>query len=263
MLNRRSLVAGACACAWSAVVATAQAPLARPEERLFTSVFQLGEVVDTLAAAEATRLAQLCRADDYACRKRRLGPVRQRVATLRQTPDAAGVVVGHIVAVLTVQDGMGLVYGLDVEAAQPTPGRARWLEHVGDHGYGIYVDGVRPHGDWIQLMPLPLLGAAWVSRDEPDLSAIVEPLEGEIRDLQPLVATYPDGSQRRIAEGSYLIGRTGPDGVELRAEVASDFDCGEDRPRPAVMPPTLRARPADMFDAAGAARFRVKYSKGC
>jgi hypothetical protein len=237
-------------------------PPAAPHTRLFTAVLSL-RGVEAMQALERARLLALCREDDYACLARRLNPRRRRVATLRAGPSSAAGVVGYVSAVLAVEQGMGLVVGLAVDTSDTPTRSATWIRNVGDYFYGVHVEGVRPRGEWLELSPLPLLGQAWMSAGEPDLSASVVPLVGEIRDLRPLRATFPDGTRRAIDRGSYLITKVHGRSVEFRAEVESDFDCGENRPRPRVPPPTLRATAADFFDADGTPRFRTKYVKGC
>jgi hypothetical protein len=136
-----------------------------------------------------------------------------------------------------------------------------WLASVGDWGYGINVPGVRIQGNWIQLFGSPLPSESWV--DGGALMAHAASIEGELVSLPALPATYPDGTTRPIVPGSYLIEQIRDSTVIFRAEVASDYSCGEERRPPAVMPPSLRATAEAFFDSAGLAVFSETYSRGC
>jgi hypothetical protein len=56
--------------------------------------------------------------------------------------------------------------------------------------------------------------------------------------------------------------KAGADGIEFRAEIPSDFACGDTVPE-VPLPPTLRAPASEFFDPDGTARFETKYTKGC
>jgi hypothetical protein len=69
-------------------------------------------------------------------------------------------------------------------------------------------------------------------------------------DLSSLLATGPDGRKRRIVDGSYLVTSVSKTGVvHFRAEIPSDFPCGEPVTDPVRLPPTFRAGAAEFFNA--------------
>ena len=51
--------------------------------------------------------------------------------------------------------------------------------------------------------------------------------------------------------------------IEFRAEIPSDFDCGEPVTDPVPLPPILQTEASEFFNPDGTARFSTKYTKGC
>lgn len=235
------------------------------QQRLFIASFSLGSGLDARYQQEEKRLQAVCKGRDPACFAKHFSAVRQRVATLRSQPRASAQVVGHLVAVLKVSDEEfgGLAIGIEVETSSDPARIGTWLKDVGDWGYGIHVSGVRPQGEWLQLTQVPFVGAAWLSATQPDLTAEVVPITNQILELQPLAATFPNGGKGAVTAGSYLVTRISEGRVEFRSEVATDFSCGEAVEPPRVMPPLLRAVPAEFFNADGTPRFVLKYQRGC
>jgi len=235
------------------------------QERLFIANFILDRGLDVRYQQESRRLLEICQFYSPECFGEHFTEVRQRIATLRSEPGSGAEVVGHLVAVIKVsgREYGGLTIGIDVETADDPVRTGTWRETVGDWGYGIYVMGVRPREEWLQLTNLPIVGHAWVSKTEPSLSAHVSAFEGTIVNLQPLVAAFPDGNSRSISAGSYLIKEVTDGRVRFRAEIPTDFACGHPAERPDVMPPILHAGAAEFFNEDGTPRFSVKYQRGC
>jgi hypothetical protein len=198
--------------------------------------------------------------------------IRWEVAVLRAAPSLDAPPSARIDAVLRVV--------LEDRLEEPIPGKSEnlvlslytvnadrsdeprlWMD-VGE--YSTYVPGVRALGEWIQLIGPSLPANAWLRRTSPFIRVInVEPLQGQIVWLDPFVARWPDGSHRLIDRGSYLVTAVTDDAVTFRAEIPTDFDCGEEVQPPPELPPTLRAAPQDLFHEDGSARFAPVYTKGC
>jgi hypothetical protein len=68
-----------------------------------------------------------------------------------------------------------------------------------------------------------------------------------------------------LPDGSYVILRVTPDGVELRLEVDGEMaaKCGEPTEPAKALPQVVALSPAALFDPEGRPRFRTKYTKGC
>lgn len=262
--GRRSLRFGPLAAAAIAgAVVTAAGTDVPPVQRLYLATFALAPHADAPFRDEAERLDGLC-GTDVACRTKQLRTTTRRIAPLHADEGATSPVVGYVVARLARDGSGGVTFALDVESGTEPDRRATWIASVGDYTYGIHVAGVRPRPEWLQLVGLPLVGDAWTLREGADWTAHVEPLAGGIVvDLQPLEAMFPDGSMRLTERGSYVVTDVHGDRVTFRGEVGSDFDCGADVPRPAVMPPLLRAPAGAFFDAGGTPRFAEKYTRGC
>lgn len=251
------------AAAIAGAVVTAAGTDVPPVQRLYLATFALAPHADAPFRHEAERLDGLCGLDT-ACRARRLRTTTRRIAPLHADEGVTSPVVGYVVARLASDDSGTTTFALDVESAAQPDRHATWIPSVGDYSYGIHVAGVRPRPEWLQLVGLPIVGDAWTLRAGADWTAHVEPLAGGIVvDVQPLDAMFPDGSMRVTERGSYVVTDVHGDRVTFRAEVASDFDCGADVPRPAVMPPLLRAAAGAFFEADGTPRFAEKYTKGC
>ena len=236
-----------------------------PADRLFIAVFRLGSELDKLAQEETNRLLGVCKNYGSVCFSQHFSAIRRSVAVLHASASSASPVMGYVHAVLKVSGEQfgGLTIGLDVELAAKPGQFETWMSTVGDWFYGTYVAGVRPHGNWLQLVGPPFPAQAWVSTEGPSFEALVLPIAGEVLGLQSIRATFPNGARRRIADGAYLIQRSSQTVVEFRAEVPSDMSCDEPVTSPAVMPPTLRAAPAEFFNGDGSARFSYVYQKGC
>jgi hypothetical protein len=216
--------------------------------------------------AETERLLGICKFHVAECFARHFSVKRLVVASVHSSPDANSPVVAYVYAVLKLpgdQHG-GLTVGLDVELAA-SPGQfVTWMETVGDWGYGIFVSGVRPRGQWVQIFGAPLPASAWLAVESASFPAIAESIEGMILGLEHVRATSRDGARKRIrSENYYMILRSSPKGVEFRSEVAIDMPCAEPVEKPPMMPPILRAPPAEFFNADGSPRFAVAYPKGC
>ena len=93
--------------------------------------------------------------------------------------------------------------------------------------------------------------------------ASVEPLTGNIVEMSPLRADWPDGRSRLTDHGSFLIQKVDGAFIEFRAEIPSDFACGNPVTDPVPVPPTLRAATSEFFNRDGSPRFADKYTKGC
>jgi hypothetical protein len=237
-----------------------------PAERLSFAILGFhGSGVDTLHQQENERLMAMCRTLEADCLSRNMRQIRRRLAVLRAAPDARSPIVAHVHAVLRVNRSPTerLAVGLDVELATE-PGVFRsWIADVGDWGYGLYISGAHERGNWVQLIGAPLPQSAWLDAETPTLTATIVPLEHEIVALTEVRAIWPDGGRRAITKGTYLIERVAGGEIRFRAEVPSDFACGENIKPPAIMPPTLRTTPAELFDSAGRPRFTFVYQKGC
>ena len=240
------------------------APPPAPHERLFVALFGFGSELSSLYKDESERLLALCKVYESACFSQHFSEVRRRIAVLYTTPDDKRQIAGYVQAVLKVSDEQyaGLQVGLDIELSQ-NPGRPLPWVSVVDLGYSLHISGVRPRGDWLQLLNTPFPGGVWISAESPEFQALVMPITDEILNIASVVAVFPNGNRRRIPDGSFVIKRVSGTVVEFRAEVPSDFACEEPAKPPRVMPPTLRVQAAELFNADGSPRFSVKYQKGC
>jgi hypothetical protein len=221
--------------------------------------------IEEIHRRERERLIDICKGTVGECFSRNVHPVRLRVGLLHARPDSSRLAVANVHARLEVRqaefDGLG--FGLDVELIAKPGQFIPWVADVGDWGYGLHISGVRVRGRWIQLIGSPLPPSAWLPMDSQTLPATVTPLTGQILRLPPLRARWPDGAMRAISEGPYLFYRAAEDRIEFRAEIPSDFPCGEDLTPPSVMPPRLRTTPKELFGPDGAPRFEGVYTKGC
>jgi len=219
-----------------------------PADRLFLAHFHLIEI-GTLALDEANRPS----------------PIRRQVAVLHSADSDKSPVIGFVHAVITPhgEPNRDVTFGLDVELTNAPGHFHTWMTSVGDWFYRLYVAGVRPRGQWVQLFGPPFPAEAWISTAERLFEAEILPSSGEILALREVRAAFPNGARRQIPAGNYLIQRTSSTAVEFRAELAADMACGEEVPLPAVMPPTLRAAPSEFFNADGSPRFSYVYVKGC
>ena len=236
-----------------------------PAARLFIAVFSVGAGADELYQKEYDRLLGICKRYTSACFSQNFSSARRLIAELHSAPNSASAVVGSVHAVLRMrgEQDLGLTIGLDVERTA-NPGQfAAWIDTVGDWGYGIYVCGVRPRGDWVQLVGAPFPSQAWLPTSSTSLSALVQPIGGEILRLQSVRATLPNGVRGRIPDGQYLIVRSSQTTIEFRAEVPSDMPCGDSIRPPKMMPPTLRTTPTEFFNQDGSPRFAFVYTRGC
>jgi hypothetical protein len=232
-------------------------------ERLNIAEFYF-EGLDAPYNRELARLDELCRnrQDTQACRVTNLRPLSMLVALVHDAPSDTSEIVGELHAVLGFHPDYDLGYSLEFRPRGTPAKGVVWLQSVGDWGYGIEVPGVRIHGEWIQLFGAPLPPASWVE-DRSSLSAQGGSIEGRLVSLPGLLATWPDGTERPITPGSYLIEQIQGSRVTFRAEVSTDFPCGEEVKPPVVMPPSLHATAQDFFNAAGAPLFSETYSRGC
>jgi len=237
-------------------------------ERLYVASLAFYSPFDALYAAESERLDRLCpppRPDDDRCVFRNVVSNRRRVATLYSVPADDSPASAFINAATHIRAGDGtLAIHLDLEPANQRGEYIPWISDVGDWFYGIHIDGnVRRQGAWIQILHPLLRVPAWIRSEPPALYVDVDPIVGHILELEPLEAADPTGVQRIIPSGSYIITNVASDSVEFRAEVESDFACGEEIPVPKLLPALIRANPRDFFNPDGAPRFATKYTKGC
>ena len=143
-----------------------------------------------------------------------------------------------------------------------TPRKAAvWLDSVGDWGYGVKIPGVRIRGTWIRLFGAPLPATSWINGAL--LRADAGSIEGRLVTRPRLLAVWLDGTRRSIVAGSYLVERIRGSEVTARAEVPTDFSCGEEVKAPVVMPPSVRIAAQDLFSREGAPVFSETYGRGC
>ena len=236
-----------------------------PADRLFLASFALGDEFDQLYRSETERLLALCTYYGSPCFSQHFTAKRLMVSRVHFSPEPSSRVVAYIYALLKVSGEQygGLTAGLQVELAD-APGQFHtWMESVGDWSYGIYVSGVRPRRNWVQMFGSPFPPQAWISTEVKSFEAHVRPIADEILGLESVRAVFPDGRMRLVPTGTYVIKRSSRIQVEFRAEVPSDMACDEPVAPPPVKPPTLRARPAEFFNKDGSPRFSVVYQKGC
>jgi hypothetical protein len=216
-------------------------------------------------SVELERLERLCpagpsRADCVSRNAKRI-----RVAQLHAEPTPESAVSGALhVSFRAPANGQDLTLGLDVEHSSKPGAFDEWISDVGDPFYGRYVDGrARRFGEWVQLLGPRMPKGAWLTAQNPNLQVIVDEMVNGIFDIELVRARWPDGRVAEIERANYLVTRIDAGQVEFRAEVPSDFDCGEDLAPPAVLPPLLRAPAAEFFNADGTPRFSTTYTKGC
>jgi hypothetical protein len=241
----------------------AQSRLPPPSERLSIAILELRGDTDETYQHENERLEAICKASTPDCISANFKPVRQRVAVLHLRPNSSSPPVAFVYRTLKLRKDGTLGFGLDIELVSRPNRFVSWIIDVGDWGYGIHISGVHLRGQWIQAIGPPLPAHSWLATNSPMLSTIVTPLTGEILDLSPLRARWPDGTTRLVRGGSYLIRRVTKRGIEFRAEVPSDFACEENIKPPRVMPPRLWTTPAEFFAPDGSPRFSAAYTKGC
>jgi hypothetical protein len=244
----------------------------RPEDRLSVAVLYFPGHEAAIAAMyeeEQSRLKSVCPPpwpNREGCLTRNLRPNRHPIATLHAQPRADSPAVAHIYAVLraTSAEFDALSLGLDLELTQQPGKFHEWLGDIGDSSYGVHIDGhLRKSGEWVQLLVPIVPVPGWMPMKTSDVMVNIEPLTGQVLKLESLRARLPDGTSRLIDPGSYLITGVHSTKVDFRAEVASDFACGQDVRTPEVMPPLLQTTPAEFFSNDGAPRFTTKYGEGC
>ena len=141
-----------------------------------------------------------------------------------------------------------------------------WPESRLAFDYGLHIAGAHREGQWVRLLSkIPVDGWLRITDGQAGSFFIeVSPLQGEIIALSPMMATWPDGHQRRIDGGSYLVKRLSKTGVIwFRAEIPSDYACGELVTDPVPLPPMLRTEAGQFFNPDGTPRFATVYTKGC
>ena len=201
-----------------------------------------------------------------ACQARNTKLVRNRVAALHAAPSETSPVVASIY-VESVISTDGRLSVTNVDRALHPGERLPWPDAIAD--YGLHVSGAQRRGSWVRLFTsIPADG--WLriySDDEPVPSlavrASVRPLTGSIVEMSPLRAVWPGGRNRLTDQGSYLIQKVDGAFIEFRAEIPSDFACGDPVTDPVPVPPTLRAATSEFFNSDGSPRFAEKYTKGC
>jgi hypothetical protein len=239
-----------------------------PADRLYVASLSLIKL-DQISAAESQRLERVCpppRPSEDTCRPRNVSSQRHRVATLYSRPEMSSPPAAFINARFHFRPGHDFQLALDLEFVDRPGEFVPWIPDAGDWGYSIHIDGrIRVEGDWVQFIDPVFRMSAWMRKEAPhaELYLHVDSIAGEILHLKALEATNPNGVREVIEPGDFLITRVSQDAVEFRAEVASDYACGDDIPPPAVLPPVLRARPGEFFTPDGTPRFTTKYAKGC
>ncbi len=242
-------------------------------QRLHVAVLVLTSgSVDELYQTELTRLDALCGGKPVGCRSASFKGRRLAIGILRDEPKNDARVAGTIYASLRVRRGTfepagwgqfeTLAVALEVES-RTQPGRFHeWISDVGDWSYGVHVEGVGVRGQWVHVVH-PIGARGWLSPEGPVLQATAESIQGQIVRLAGVTVQWPDGSRRTAETGNYLIEAVRGRDIEFRAEVESDFACGDPVEPPKVLPPTLRSTAADFFSPDGSSRFAVVYTKGC
>jgi len=203
------------------------------------------------------------------CMQSNARPLRHPITTLHAGPTETSEVLATVFEQRRFTDNGDSELTWNIARTSAPSVVVPWPESREVFDYGLHVAGVQREGEWVRLLgSIPVDG--WLRITEspsvPDRArarVYVEDLEGQIVELRRVQATWPDGSFRRIGAGSYLIRSIGRAGVEFRAEIPSDFDCGEPVMDPAPLPPLLRASVADLFDSDGGPRFFKSHTKGC
>ncbi len=182
-------------------------PRVSPIERLNIAKFSLESELDVSCNREYQRLDEVCvgHTDRQACRVKNLRPFSKLAAVLRNGPSASANVVGELHAVLGFYSDYGLGYRLAFRPRDQNAKAAVWLESVGDWGYGVEIPGVRVSGTWIRLFGSPLPSDSWVDGRSSSFQGQATSIQGTLVSLPPLRATFPDGTNRPIAPGSYWI----------------------------------------------------------
>jgi hypothetical protein len=245
------------------------------EERLWTAEIVHGEA--EAYPGESSQLAKACgdpssvsglTADVwYACRAKHISPARYRIAVLHSAPNESSPVVASVYEERRIDSSNQLAFTWTVELASHRGERLPWPDAIGAFDYGLHLAGVQRRGGWVRLLSsIPTDGWMRITSvgAEPPVYIWVSPLEGQIVDLSPLMASWPDGRRRQIEGGSYLIQSvSGAGSIEFRAEIPSDYNCGQSVTDPVPLPPALKARAAEFFDENGTPRFFTAYTKGC
>ena len=203
-----------------------------------------------------------------ACQAKNIKLARYRVATMHAAPSVTSPVVASIY-IETISATDGRIAVMNVDRASHPGERLPWpdSEQIGD--YGLNVSGVQRRGDWIRLLTsIPADGWIRVVPDhgaEPPLAirAHVNTLTYTIVDMSQMQATWPDGRSALTEQGSYKIQKVDGPFIEFRAEIPSDFACGDPVTDPVPLPPILRAHISELFNRDGSPRFATKYTKGC
>jgi len=247
------------------------------DERLWTA--QLTNGSNEGSTIEYRRLEVVCGArpredglanDKWAsCVQRNAESVRYQIATLHAGPSETSEIVATVFEELRFADNGDSVLAWSVEPEAAPSEIVPWPESAHAFDHGLHVAGVQRQGNWVRLLDsVPVDGWLRISPwpDPPErepLYVYVEPLEGQIVNLRPLMAQWPDGSSRPIPEGAYLMQRIARTNLEFRAEIPSDFSCGAPVIDPTPLPPILRASTPELFDPDGSPRFFTTYTKGC
>ena len=214
--------------------------------------------------AELARLDGVCRAvfqDPQSCRERNLRATSVKAASVHSAPSADSPIIGDLYAVLSFHPQNQTGYRLEFRSRGSGARPAVWLESIGDWGYGIEIPGVRLKGQWMQLIDAALPATSWV--DGSGLGALAGSIEGSLITLPSIRAVWANGAKKSIAPGSYLVQRIRGSEVTVRAEVETDFPCGEEVKAPAVMPASVRINARDLFTPGGTALFAETYGRGC
>lgn len=233
-----------------------------PHERLHIASMVPGDTERQVVEA-LDRIESLCRTD-AGCNSRSVKVAPIRVAPFYAARSLEARRVGVLLAVVSWDPSESGRAQLSLDIERSEDGRtARWIEDGAAWDYGISVPGVRTRGEWVQFPQLPLVGDAWMPTRSSGWIVAAEPLEGQVVTMTPMAADLPNGRTVTTAAGDYLVTGVWHDRVHLRLEVESDYACGQGIPPPRVMPPTLSASPANLFEPSGAPRFQTKYTKGC
>ena len=245
-------------------------------ERLWTVQIAGGDLAPD--RDESTRLEGLCgaepmmsaaaRSDWIACRSKNLRSDPHQIATVHAAPSDGSAVVAAIFEERIIFDAGELLAKLTVQPAAKPGVRLPWPESRLAYDYGLHLAGVQHRSGWVRLLSsIPVDGWLQITPEEPTgplpIYVWVSPLESQVVELRPLTATWPDGTRRQLEAGSYVILKAGADVIEFRAEIPSDFECGNPVTDPVPVPPTLRAPASELFDSDGTPRFATKYTRGC
>lgn len=198
------------------------------------------------------------------CRSREFKPTRTELAKLYAEPRGSSMVVATLVQHVSIPQGEVVVtYVLERTGRPGDP--VNWPNAIEFADYGLHISGAQRRGNWVRLLSdIPVDG--WLRTDDPAqrLRIAVDSIEGRVIGIAPLVATWPDGSQRRTGDfQTFLIQRISRGVILFRQEIPSDFDCGEPVVDPNPLPPVLRAPISALFNPNGAPRFADPYTKGC